>query len=187
MNDAESEEDGFGEKEPGLYSADLKFMVHSTGQPSFMIEKFNEIYTNINFELIVVPGAEQQERIMTTVAAGQDIPDIFTSRTQFVNAMVNSDKYYLDLNAEPFNAGEWTEQIEPYIVEVGTEDSSGALRALSWQCPVGGVYYRRSMAMEYFGTDDTNEIGELFSSFEKIIETAEILKIKIQWRSAFNS
>jgi len=169
-------EDDFGKKDPASYVANLKFMVHSTGQPEYMIKKFNEIYPNINIELVVIPSAEQQEKIMSMVATGEDVPDLFTSRTQFVKAMVESDRYYADLGAAPYNASDWRAQLEPYIVEVGTEDATGALRALSWQCPVGGIYYRRSMAKEIFGTDDPEEMAQIFNSFDSLIDAARKVK-----------
>lgn len=167
----------FGEKDPQSYKADLKLMVHSTGQPEYMIKKFNEIYPNINIELITVPSAEQQERIMTMVNSNEDVADMFTCRTQFVKAIVNSDQYYMDLSAEPFSVNEWVNQIEDYVVGVGT-DADGSLRALSWQCPVGGIFYRRSMAKEYFGTDDPIEISKLFASFDSLLEAARTVKDK---------
>lgn len=177
---------GFGEKDPESYVADLKFMVHSDGQPTYMIEKFNEIYPNIHIELVMVPGAEQQEKILTMVNGGEDIADLFTCRTQFVKAIVNNPNCYMDLSAQPFNAGEWADQIEDYVVGVGT-DTSGALRALSWQCPVGGVFYRRSMAKEYFGTDDPEEIGKLFASYESMIDAARTIKEKSGGQVYFNA
>lgn len=180
-----SAEEGFGEKDPASYEANLTMMVHTTDQPNYMIEKFNEIYPNIHIELVVVPAGEQQEKIMNMVAAGDDVPDLFTSRTQFVKAIVNSDQYYADLNAEPYNATDWTSSIEPYVVEVGT-DSQGALRALSWQCPVGGIYYRRSLAKEFFGTDDPQEMSEKFSSFENILETAREISEKTNGEVKFD-
>lgn len=180
-----AEEAGFGEKDPESYEADLKFMVHTTDQPNFMIERFNEIYPNIHVELIVVPAAEQQEKIMNMVAAGDDVPDLFTSRTQFVKAIVNSDQYYADLNSEPYNATDWTSSIEPYVVEVGT-DTTGALRALSWQCPVGGIYYRRSLAKEIFGTDDPDEMSSKFASFDSLLETAREIKEKTNGEVKFD-
>lgn len=133
--------------------------------------------TTSKTELIEVPGSQQQERIMTTVAAGQDVPDLYTSRTQFVKAIVNGgDRYYTDLYALG-NTKDWVGDVADYVVGVGT-DASGKLRALSWQCPVGGIYYRRSLALKYFGTDDPDEVKALFASPEKILETAEALKEK---------
>ena len=178
---------GFGEKDPASYQADLKFMVHSTGQPEYMIQKFNEKYPNIKIELVVIPAGEQQEKIMSMVAAGDDVPDLFTCRTQFVKAIVNSDQYYADLLSEPFNAGEWTSQIEPYVVSVGTQASTGALRALSWQCPVGGIFYRRSMAKEIFGSDDPEEMAKQFSSFEALLEATRKVKEKTNGEVAFTA
>ncbi|MEY8354574.1 ABC transporter substrate-binding protein [Lachnospiraceae bacterium 54-53] len=175
---SEAEGVDFGRRDPASYRASLKFMVHTTAQPEYMIKKFNEIYPNINIELVVVPGAEQQEKIMGAAATGEDVPDLFTSRTQFVKAMVDSDRYYADLSSAPFNAGDWGEQLEPYIVEVGTEDSTGALRALSWQCPVGGIYYRRSMAKDIFGTDDPAEMAKIFGSFDSLIDAARKVRDK---------
>lgn len=184
--DAGDETAGFGQKDPESYVADLKFMVHSDGQPTYMIEKFNEIYPNIHIELVMVPGSEQQEKIMTMVNGGEDVADLFTCRTQFVKAIVNNPNCYMDLYAEPFNAGEWIDQIEDYVVGVGT-DAGGALRALSWQCPVGGVFYRRSMAKEYFGTDDPEEIGKLFTSYESMIDAARTIKEKSGGQVYFNA
>lgn len=168
----------FGGKDPASYTADLKFMVHSIGQPEYMIQKFNEKYPNIHIELVVIPAAEQQEKIMSMVAAGEDVPDLFTCRTQFVKAIVNSEQYYADLNSEPYNAGEWTDQIEPYVVSVGTQASTGALRALSWQCPVGGIFYRRSMAKEIFGSDDPEDMAKIFSSYDSLMDAARTVKEK---------
>ena len=169
--------EGFGEKDPASYEANLKMMVHSLGQPTYMIEKFNEKYPNIKIELVEVPGSEQQERIMTTVMAGVDVPDLYTARTQFIKALVNGgDRFYKDLYTLGDTA-DWVGGVEDYVVGVGT-DANGGLRALSWQCPVGGVYYRRSLAKEYFGTDDPAEIQKLFASPEAILETAATLKEK---------
>lgn len=169
--------EGFGEKDPASYNATLRFMVQSTAQPTYMIEKFNEVYPNIKIELVEVPGAELQEKIMNMVMSGADVTDLIACRTQFVKAIVNGgDRFYMDL----YNMGDtkdWVSNIEDYVVDVGT-DASGALRSLAWQCPVGGVYYRRSLAKEYFGTDDPTEIAKLFASGEAILNTAAQLKEK---------
>lgn len=173
--------EGLNGKDPASYEATLKFMVHSTGQPNYMIQKFNEVYPNIKIELVEVTSVEQQEKIINTVLTGVDVPDMYTCRTQFVKAIVNGgDRFYADLRALGESLGdttEWIDGLEEYVVGVGT-DSEDKLRVLSWQCPVGGVYYRRSLAKEYFGTDDPAEIGKLFASPEAMLETAATLKEK---------
>lgn len=172
--------EGFGEKDPESYNATLTFMVQSTAQPNYMIEEFNKVYPNIKIELIEVPSTELQERIITTAMSGTDVPDLFACRTQFVKALVNAgDNIYLDLNT--LSDASWTDELEDYVVDVGTAED-GSLRALAWQCPVGGIYYRRSLAQEYFGTDDPAEIQKLFADTATIVETAETLKQKSDGR-----
>jgi ABC-type glycerol-3-phosphate transport system substrate-binding protein len=167
----------FGEKDPASYNATLTFLVQSTGQPNYMINEFNKVYPNIKIELIEVPAAELQEKIITTAMSGVDVPDMFACRTQFVKALVNAgDRIYLDFKSLG-DVSEWTKDIERYVVDVGT-DSNGALRSIAWQCPVGGVYYRRSLAKEYFDTDDPTEIAKLFANTDEILKTAETLKQK---------
>ena len=169
--------DDFGKKDPASYNATLTFMVQSTGQPNYMIQEFNKVYPNIKIELIEVPSTELQEKIITTAMSGVDVPDLFACRTQFVKALVNAgDRIYLDLNTLG-DASEWTKDLEKYVVDVGT-DANGGLRSVAWQCPVGGVYYRRSLAKEYFGTDDPAEIAKLFTDTATILNTAETLKQK---------
>jgi ABC-type glycerol-3-phosphate transport system substrate-binding protein len=168
--------EGFGEKDPESYNATLTFMVQSTGQPNYMIQEFNKVYPNIKIELIEVPSTELQEKIITTAMSGSDVPDLFACRTQFVKALVKAgDNIYLDLNT--LGDSSWTAELEDYVVNVGTAED-GSLRALAWQCPVGGVYYRRSLAKEYFGTDDPAEIQMLFADTATILQTAETLKQK---------
>lgn len=90
--------EGFGEKDPASYDCTLRFMVQSTAQPTYMIEKFNEVYPNIRIELVEVPSAELQEKIINMVVSGEDVTDLFACRTQFVKAIVNGgDRFYMDL------------------------------------------------------------------------------------------
>ena len=49
-------------------------------------------------------------------------------------------------------------------------------RAISWQITPAGIYYRRDIAQEVFGTDDPAEIGAKFADYATILETAEVLK-----------
>ena len=169
--------EGFGEKDPASYNCTLTFMVQTTAQPDYMISHFNEVYPNIKIELVQVPAADLQQKIVNMVMTGEDVTDLFACRTQFVKAIVNGgDRFYLDLYALG-DTREWVSQIEDYVVNVGT-DAGGALRSLAWQCPVGGVYYRRSLAKEYFGTDDPAEIAKLFASTDAILNTAAALKEK---------
>lgn len=66
------------------------------------------------------------------------------------------------------------EKLVDYTHEVGKDDD-GVLRAISYQATPGSVIYRCDLAKKVFGTDDLEEIGKKFSSFDSIAKTAEEL------------
>ncbi len=167
----------FGKKDPGSLEGTITIWSHTSQQPTFMIESFNEVYPNIKVNFEIIPGSEHQQKIQTAIATGVDVPDIFTTKTDFIKMIVDSDKYYDNLLAPPYNATNLVKNQAAYTVEVGS-DTNGALKALTWQCPVGAIYYRRSLAKEYFGTDDPEEVSKLFSSLDGILKVARDVNAK---------
>lgn len=169
--------DDFGKKDPTSYSATLNMWAHTPAQPTFMIQNYNKLYPNVKINLTIIPAAEQQQKIMNAVASGANVPDIFTARTQFVRLLVEADGYYANLLAAPYNAKDIAAQTEQYVIGVGS-DASGALKALSWQCPVGGIYYRRSFAKQFFGNDDPDFMSKKFATNDELLKTAREIKEK---------
>jgi ABC-type glycerol-3-phosphate transport system substrate-binding protein len=47
---------------------------------------------------------------------------------------------------------------------------------MSWQAAPGAVFYRRSLAIKYLGTDDPATVQQYFSDFDTFLETAAFLK-----------
>ena len=65
----------------------------------------------------------------------------------------------------------------PATVDIGRDDN-GDIRALTYQVTPGAIAYKRELAKQYLGTDDTKEISEMISTPEKMLETARLLKEK---------
>jgi len=160
----------FGLRDPASYSANLNMWAHTPAQPNFMIENYNRLFPNVNIELTIIPAAQQQQQKMTAVMSGTNVPDIFTARTQFVRAFVETDMIYADLLSAPFDASDIAGRLEPYIIALGSHE--GALRAISWQCPVGGIFYRKSLAEQFFGVSDPASMEQFFSNYDVLLETA---------------
>ncbi len=57
-------------------------------------------------------------------------------------------------------------------------DGQGALRAIGLWLPVGVIVYRRDIAQNIFGTDDTQQTAMLFCDFLTIAETAKKVRDK---------
>ena len=138
------------------------------------IERFEQMYPNIKIELTIIPSEEYPSKLKPVLRTGKNAPDIFTGEFAYVKDFVESG-IWDDLSKAPYNAD--VSELVDYQVEMGT-DSTGALRAISWQTTPGGFFYRRSIAKEYLGTDDPVEIGKMLSSVDKFIETGRLLKEK---------
>ncbi len=166
---------GFGEKNPEDYNATLVLMAHSK-QLGDVVDRFMEKYPNIKVEWDLVPGSEHLQAITSRVNT-QELPDIMTFKTEFAKFITNIPNCYANLSEAPYDAESIAKKMVPYTVGL-SRDNDGNLRGLSWQATVGGIYYRRSLAKEYFGTDDPEEINKIFSSWDNILEAARELKEK---------
>jgi ABC-type glycerol-3-phosphate transport system substrate-binding protein len=128
--------------------------------------------TGATVNMQVVPNTDYEAKIRPLLATGQGVPDIFVGEAAYVRQFVEAG-YWTDLTQDPFNAD--TSDMFEYAVEMGTNED-GEVVALTWQTTPGGWFYRRSIAREYFGTDDPEEIAEIFSSWDSVMDAAETLR-----------
>lgn len=139
------------------------------------VEKFEAMYPDIKVEITIIPNDVFPSKVKPVLKSGvKGAPDVFTGEYAYVKDFVESG-FYDDLYQSPYNAD--VSELVPYQVEMGT-DSTGALRAISWQTTPGGFFYRRSLAKKYLGTDDPEEVGAMLSSPALFLKTARLLKEK---------
>lgn len=134
-------------------------------------EKF-ESETGIKCEVEVTQPADYPTKVQAAVLAGEKEPDIIVGEPKML------DSYYeagMLADLDELGAGEYDGQIVDYVWEKG-KDADGVQRAISWQITPAGIYYRRDIAKEVFGTDAPEEVGKLFADYNTILETAETLK-----------
>ncbi len=151
------------------------------------VEGFNKLYPDVTVNITVVPNADFIAKLTPTLAGGQGAPDIFTGESDYVKYLVESG-YWDDLEAAPYNAD--TSDVWDYIVTVGT-DSTGVLRALSWQASPGSVMYRRDMALKVLGTDDPDQVAAMLTDDAAMLDVAaklkaEGIKMFASWQDIFN-
>ena len=136
-------------------------------------EKYVEDH-NVQIETVVIEPADYVTKVQTALNGGQTTPDIIVGEPQMLEDFYDAG-YFEDLNQAPYNAQDYKGQIVDYVWEVG-QDADGIQRAISYQITPAGMYYRRDIAKEVFGTDDPDEIGKLFKDYPTILDTAETLK-----------
>ncbi len=139
-----------------------------------IVDAFKASHPKVDLKYTVVPDKDSQylNKITSTIRSGSGVPDVFSAESAMVKRLVEMPDAYLDITDR---AQAVTGDMAKYTVEVGT-DTSGKIRALSHQITAGGIGYKRAVAKKYLGTDDPDQIAEMLSSQDKILETAQKLK-----------
>lgn len=128
--------------------------------------------TGVNVETVVIEPADYPTKVQTALMGGETEPDIIVGEPQMLEDFYDNG-FFADL--DELGAKDYEGQIVDYVWKVG-QDSEGIQRAISYQITPAGIYYRRDIAQEVFGTDDPEEIGKLFADYDTILQTAQTLK-----------
>ena len=131
---------------------------------------FKATHPGIEVEYSQTPSDQFQAKIDPVLASGQGAPDIIALESAFVRKYVESG-LLLDITDiyEPKKAS-----LLAYPAEIGSYN--GKVYGLSWQACPGALFYRRSLAKKYLGTDDPKVVQTYFTDFNKFLETAKLLK-----------
>lgn len=128
--------------------------------------------TGVEVETVVIEPANYPTKVQTALLAGEKEPDIIVGEPKMLDDFYDAG-FFEDL--DQYGAQDYADQIVDYVWEVGQSDD-GVQRAISYQITPAGIYYRRDIAKEVFGTDDPEEVGKLFADYPTILETADKLK-----------
>jgi multiple sugar transport system substrate-binding protein len=133
---------------------------------------FKATHPGVEVEYSQTPSDQFQAKIDPVLASGQGAPDIIALESAFVRKYVESG-LLLDIT-DIYEANK--SKLLSYPVEVGSYN--GKVYGMSWQACPGALFYRRSLAKKYFGTDDPKTVQTYFTNFNKFLETAKLLKDK---------
>jgi len=146
-----------------------------TNEIQTMAIAFEKYHPDVDVVYTMIPmtNGEYQTKLMATLGTDQ-VPDVVALEAAFVKSYVESD-FLADLG----DLMQYAEALKvyPFVYEVGT-DPSGVVKAYSYQATPGALFYRRSLAKEYFGTDDPAAIQELLGDMDKYIAAAAVVKEK---------
>lgn len=159
---------------PTANAADDKLVIWTLSND---LVDFGERYaeqTGVEVETVVIEPANYPTKVQTALMGGETEPDIIVGEPQMLGDMFDNG-FFADL--DQFGAQDYADQIVDYVWEVG-QDENGVQRAISYQITPAGIYYRRDIAQEVFGTEDPEEVAKLFADYPTILETAQTLKDK---------
>lgn len=144
-----------------------------TDELKTMIDKYyGPSHPGVTIEYSLTPTDQFPNKLDPVLASGQGAPDVFALEDAFVRKYIESG-LLLDLSDI---AAEVKDKQLAYPIEVGTYN--GKVYGLSWQATPGALFYRRSLAKKYLGTDDPAEVQKYVANLDKFVETAALLKDK---------
>lgn len=142
-----------------------------TTDPQYQIEAFEKAYPNVTVNYTMI-GTDYDTKMQTIVDNRTEGPDVFYADVKTVKNYIESDAWET-LTDDPYNID--VSDSEDYTVKIAS-DSEGNVKALSYQATPGGFWYKRDLAKKYLGTDDPDEISEMLSTTDGMLDVAEKLK-----------
>ena len=145
-----------------------------TDEVRTMALAFQEKYPDVKVEYTMIPmtNGEFQTKLKSSLQSGE-VPDVVSLEASFVREYIESDFLANVNDLLPLAKELGTYQ---FTIDIGSYE--GETKAFSYQATPGAYFYRRSLAKEYFGTDDPDEIQELLSDMTKFEAAAKIIKEK---------
>ena len=140
-------------------SSDEKLVVWTLSNDLIDFGKRFQEQTGVEVDTVVIEPADYPTKVQTALLAGEKEPDIIVGEPKMLEDFFDAG-FFEDLNQAPYNAQDYADQIVDYVWQVG-QDDDGIQRAISYQITPAGIYYRRDIAKEVFGTDDPDEVGTL--------------------------
>lgn len=146
-----------------------------TNEIKVMATVFKEKYPNVEIEYVMTSDQDGEFPAKLDAAIqSNDLPDVVALESAFVRKYVEANNLLMDIS----DMVTYANDIDAYqfMVDIGTV--GGVTKAFPYQATPGGFFYRRSLAKEYFGTDDPDEIQKLISDFTKFEEAAKVVNEK---------
>ena len=131
-----------------------------------MADAFNKVYPNIKIEVVNVAYSDYFTKIQQAVASGSELPDIVAQSCNILKSYGELGVFE-DLSKEPYNVD--SNIFFDYIKDRAIMDDGTLIGIEESVCP-SGIAYKRDLALKYFGTDDPDELGEMFSTMDDYIK-----------------
>jgi len=152
-----------------------------------MLNKYKELNPGFPYEIkqtiiATTEGQYQPALDQALAGGGADAPDIYCAEAAFVLKYTQGDAYkyaapYKSLGIDVDTLLKEAD-IAQYTVDIGT-NPDGDLVGLGYQATGGAFIYRRSIAKDVWGTDDSAVIKtKIGPGWDKFFEAAEQLKAK---------
>lgn len=127
-----------------------------------MVEEYQKVYPDAKFEIVPVDGNSYEQLLQTALFVESDVPDIIWG-DYFSRGKIFSLGICEDLSKEPYNLD--TNLVSPWVVDLCKNEKGELLGIESGPAPTG-LLFKRDICKKYLGTDDEEELSEMFSTWD---------------------
>lgn len=133
---------------------------------------YKSTHPDVTVEYSMTPTDQFPNKLDPVLQSGQGCPDVFALENAFVRKYIESglllplDDVYAEIKGK----------MADYPMKIGSYN--GHVYGMAWQVCPGALFYRRSLAKKYLGTDDPVEVQKYLANLDKFMETAQLLKDK---------
>ncbi|MBE5807431.1 MAG: extracellular solute-binding protein [Clostridiales bacterium] len=138
------------------------------------MDGFNEMYPNIEVELVFTDTTAHHQSLQTSLAAGSGAPDVAMVEGAYIAQYKNS-LALCDLNQ--FGAQDYKDDFGPFKWNQAISDDGTRMVAIPWDLGPTLLYYRSDVFEEVGLPTDPDEVTELFSTWDGFLEAAEKVSI----------
>lgn len=135
---------------------------------------YKAAHQDITVEYSLTPTDQFPNKLDPVLASGNGCPDVFALENAFVRKYIEEGPDLL-LPLDDVYA-EIKDKMADYPMQIGSYN--GHVYGMAWQVCPGAVFYRRSLAKEFLGTDDPVEVQKAMADLSKFLELAETIKTK---------
>ena len=135
---------------------------------------FNEMYPNIEVELVFTDTTSHHQSLQTSLASGQGAPDVAMVEGAYIAQYKNS-LALCDLNA--FGAQDYKDDFGPFKWNQAISDDGTRMVAIPWDLGPTLLYYRSDVFEEVGLPTDPDEVTAMMSTWDGFLEICEKVSI----------
>ena len=116
--------------------------------------------------------AEYYQSILDSVLGTEDAPDIFICDIEYLDKYINSE-YTRSVNSVGIQYSELDSMFD-YTLQLASDDNN-VIKGIAWEVYPCGVFYNRSLAEEYLGVSEPDDVAAYFADWDAVTETARTI------------
>lgn len=164
------------DSDPSAISGHIQVGGWPSGDDGFeaALEGFNEEYPNIEVELVFTDTTAHHQSLQTALTAGSGAPDVAMVEGAYI-AQYRDSMALTDLNT--LGADELKDDFVQFKWDQATSSDGSRLIGIPWDLGPTLFYYRTDVFEECGLPTDPDEVSELMSTWDGVLQVAEAVSI----------